>query len=373
MPHYRRHEVRLPAGQSLALPLALILDLVESEVHVRFFFEDAPGRPSACEDILTRFPQCVPFAGRSTLTNFDTRWDVAAPPATGGSLSRQTLLEIAGGIPDEFPVGGATLVIGPFAWIKGESVGEASVLPPALRAPPFSVRTPALTYLASGVILQRLSTGTITVVVTQQLDVPSLESTLPAKMENILQALGASLTGHLISVPDHQRLLGPPPPPPPDPAAVHARFRGGLPSLLETLELPHLLPGPEAFAAMSKEPLGEIRSVIVRYFGQDGWRRSSRRLGAGTHELCKSTASGLQLVLYFDTGSWLRFVTCIMKIVSERGAVNLPVPADRTQRFQHLTPNREVFHHTLENLRVVVRYLERTWVREMEQALIPRS
>jgi hypothetical protein len=60
-----------------------------------------------------------------------------------------------------------------------------------------------------------------------------------------------------------------------------------------------------------------------------------------------------------------------MALVTERGALNMPVPADALGRIQYLATNRETFTRILDNLRVVAARLEQTWVRELEAALGP--
>lgn len=135
------------------------------------------------------------------------------------------------------------------------------------------------------------------------------------------------------------------------------------------LPLPFEPPGPEPMAQVPHEPLGKIRAVIVNTFQKDGWRRANERLPAGSHKLTKQTPGGRRLELSFDTGSWSRRVLCMMTLGSARGVARMPIPADRSLRMQYLPPNRRLFAGILENLRVVVAYLEGAWIRELEEAL----
>jgi hypothetical protein len=370
----------LAHGHGLAAPLERVFERI-GDVPVRFFFEDAPGAgaASACERIVARFPECLRFAPPRparpvasrlmALSNVDGFWEGAIAWASTENVSREILIGIVNGIPEDFPVGAACIVIGPVAWTDGDPMTEAAARPYAPGSPPFSVRAPALTYLAPGVIVQRLSSGTVNVSVTEQLPDSSADRAMPAAVESIVAALGAPASSRTIGVSEERQVAGPPPTPPADFMNIHARYRTVLHSLIQKLELPHQLPEPGAVTA--HEPVGEIRAAIVRTFAADGWKRVKGRQGAGTHQLWKPTPNGRQLLLDFDTGSWLRFVLCIMKFLTERGAAKLPLHADASMRGQYLTPNPELFRQTLENLRVVVRHLERTWAKEMDDALGP--
>jgi hypothetical protein len=117
--------------------------------------------------------------------------------------------------------------------------------------------------------------------------------------------------------------------------------------------------------------LGKIRAVIADTFKANGWKRATERIPTGSHRLWKQTPGGRRLELAFDTGSWSRHVVCTLGLLSERGAARIPIPADPSLRMQYMTPNPQVFIGVLENMRMVVAELERTWVVEMEAAIGP--
>jgi hypothetical protein len=154
-------------------------------------------------------------------------------------------------------------------------------------------------------------------------------------------------------------------------AAIHAHHRENLPRAIAALTLPHRIPDAREALTMHREPLGQIRAVIARAFAPDGWKRATGRIPPGTHQVWKPTRSGRQVVLSFDTGTWSRHVVCTMALLTERGALNMPVPADPLGRTQYLATNREVLARILDNLRVVAAHLETTWIRDLEAALGP--
>ena len=62
-----------------------------------------------------------------------------------------------------------------------------------------------------------------------------------------------------------------------------------------------------------------------------------------------------------------------MRLVSARRMLTLGVLAERSTRRDYEVPNSQVLSQVLDNMRVVVKYLENTWVMEVEEALGPRT
>lgn len=366
MLHYRRYGIVLPQGESFAGALAGIFEILDAG-PLRFLFDDAPGG-DACRRMLERFPELTPFAVRSPtlrLSNLDGRWQGGNPEAAG-EASRETLLAVAAGIPAEFSPWIAVVLIGPMRWGGEARPCEASARPAPINKPPFSGLAPPMTYLAPGVIFQRLSGGGLRLWITEP-----LPSSAP-EVQALLQRFGPPETDSVVSVPETQE-ISEAPAPAADTAKIHAGYKSRLGEMVAGLPLPFVPPEPGQMAQVPHEPLGKIRQVIVSTFQGDGWRRADERLPAGSHKLTKQTPGGRRLELSFDTGSWSRHALCMMTLVSARGVARMPIPADRTLRLQYLTPNPQVFAGVLENMRIVVAYLEGTWVRELEEALGPVS
>ena len=380
MLHYRRFTIRLDATQPFAAVLERILVSVRHEglsnAPIRFYLEDAPGHPSACQRLLDRIPECAAFAasqGPVHLSNFGGHWDMASLSAESRTLPRHVLLRIAEGIPEEFAFGSATMLLGPLAWTDGAPTAEAALRTPVPGKPPFSARFPVQTWMAPGVIVQRMSTGTANVTITEQLQVPVPEAGQAAGVRQLLDALGGPVTESVLSVPEDHVIDCDPISPAATPADVHSRYRAQLGAMIAALTLPNRLPDPREILTAERRPLGQIRAVIVRSFADSGWRKAPGRLPPGSHQLSKLSPRGRLLVLSFDTGSWSRHVVTFLTLMTKQGAFRLMVPPDASLRGQWMTPNPRIFAQVLENLRATVDYLERTWIADLERALEPES
>src|SRR5579859_1362206 len=122
MLHYRRYGFVFPEGETFAGALARVFQVSDdagmATAPLRFLFEDTPGG-TGCSRIVEQFPEFAPFAvstkGVSRLSNLDGRWEGGNPEA-GGEPAWETLLAAAEGIPAEFPVWIASVLIGPVLW-----------------------------------------------------------------------------------------------------------------------------------------------------------------------------------------------------------------------------------------------------------------
>jgi hypothetical protein len=382
MLHYRHYHFAKLGDASFGSVLARLLAALDGaglgDARLRFMFDDRPGEPSGCGRIVERFPEMEEFASRyrvgaggahsMRLTNFDARWEGVTREAEG-EPARATLLAIADGVPNEFPVALATVIVGPLGWRENLEPRETAMRTPRNGAPPFSPRIPTMTYLAPCVILVWSSAGPMAMWAIEQLSDPRARGTMPAGIERLAAEFGVPKAGAVMSVSEREvraesALAA-------DVSAIHVRHREQLPQAIAGLALPHQIPDARQAMTMPREPLGQIRSVIAKAFAGDGWKRATGRIPHGTHQLWKSSAGGRRIVLSFDTGSLSRHVACTMALVSERGALRMPVPADELARTQYLATNREVFGQILDNLRIVAAHLERTWISELDSALGP--
>ena len=164
---------------------------------------------------------------------------------------------------------------------------------------------------------------------------------------------------------------------------IHREYRERLGQIASGLALPHQLPGPMEALKLPHQPLGQVRKVIAKAFAPDGWRIIAGQ-PAGTHRLSKASPMGRPMLLDFDTGSWPRAGVGLLKLIAEPAAgaaagpflhaarrFSLPLVLENSVRYQYSAPNPEVFHQILENMIVVARHLEHTWVVEMEHGLGP--
>ena len=93
------------------------------------------------------------------------------------------------------------MLFGPVAWTEGAPAAEAALRAPVPGKPPFSARFPVQTWIAPGVILQRMSTGTANVTITEQLPVPEPEAGPAAGVWQLLDTLGAPVSESVLCHP----------------------------------------------------------------------------------------------------------------------------------------------------------------------------
>jgi hypothetical protein len=127
---------------------------------------------------------------------------------------------------------------------------------------------------------------------------------------------------------------------------------------------------------MNSAPLRGVRSTIARVFADDGWKQASGISQTGTYELRKTSPGGRRLGLIFRVQSprgSSRTIFSTMQLVSDGGTLNLRVHAERSMRHDYEVPDSQVLSQILDNMRVVVKHLEKTWMTELEEALGPRQ
>lgn len=353
--------IRLLAGSGLIAP-------------VRFFFEDAPGAASGCAAIMLKHPQMARFApprarhaGLSCwLTNLGAKWGPSCPQASGEEVDWPSLEAVAAGIGQEFTLGAANVILGPVQWHEGAPAEEACAKPPQPGEPYLSARFPIAVYLASGVILQRMTSGSVRVAITCQSRQES--DAVPASIERVLASLGEQAPERWIHVPASLRIIG-------DPAMkmrpgeITEKYRNGMAEMARSMNLPHRLPAGQELLTAPRAPLKSPRKLLAEAFARSGWKPSNPQPPRGSHRFEKTTEAGNRLLLEFDTGTMIASLTTFLALVSKEGVFRLPVPASGQNSAQQLTPNPELFRMAIENANLLVAHLERTWVAELESAL----
>jgi hypothetical protein len=143
-------------------------------------------------------------------------------------------------------------------------------------------------------------------------------------------------------------------------------------SIGEDLRFPHELPDSQVASLLKYGRLRDARGAIAHAFSEDGWKEVSGRRSAGFYELDKRSRGGRLLGLLFwieNHGRSLRTVSSSMQMLAGRKRLTVPVLAERSTRHQYEAPNSQVLGQILDNMKMVVRHLESTWVREIEEAL----
>ena len=141
------------------------------------------------------------------------------------------------------------------------------------------------------------------------------------------------------------------------------------------VKLPHELPDARAASQLGYTPLRGVRSTIARLFADDGWKEVKGLTAAGLYELRNTSPGGRRLSLTFRVqkpGPSSRSIRGTMRLSSDRRTLTVTVMAERSMRREYEVPNTEVLSQIMENMRVVAKYLENTWVKDLEEALGPK-
>jgi hypothetical protein len=255
----------------------------------------------------------------------------------------KTIAAIADGIPTEFSISSVTLVLGP---IPQETAMAAlsSEHKPFRDIPTFCAQCVTLMWQSvaprngqrySLVVFEPLPTDDATQPVPAWIQ--ALYSVFPGSAEKITSDIDLKTSEYrmVVTWPDRSFI--------------------GSKSIGDDLKLPHQLPDSKLVSHLKYVPLKGVRSAIARAFAEDGWKQLSGRKQAEIFELWKTSPHGrrLRLILRID------------------GNVKVTVLAERSTRREYEVPNSRVLRQVLENMRVVVKHLENTWVAEIEDALGP--
>lgn len=116
--------------------------------------------------MVERFPELAAFGRKNTeppdygpFSNLDGRWQGCTEAS--GEATRELVLRLVDGVPNEFPLWITLVLLGPLRWAAAGNTEleprEASMRPAPINKAPFSGLAPSMTYLAPGIILQRVS------------------------------------------------------------------------------------------------------------------------------------------------------------------------------------------------------------------------
>ena len=251
MLHYRRYGFALQQSETLAIALADILRIIDGAgirpEPWRFLFDAGPGN-AASERMLEKFPELASFVfrtppqlghpGAGLISNLDGRWQGGNPEAGDREASRELLLAVAAGIPEEFPLWIASILIGPLRWIENDAPPrEATAGPTSINKAAFSGLSPSMTYLAPGIILQHLARFGLRLWITEQLPDPAPARRAAPAVQQLLDRFGQPQTDSILSVPESQEVSsassasG-------EPAKIHARYKARMGEIVTGLSLP---------------------------------------------------------------------------------------------------------------------------------------
>jgi hypothetical protein len=371
MLYYRFHNFPVAADAPLGSTFARVKECLD-KAGVR----NAPLRfclfgPRGCAEIVARFPELRRFLSTAgpqsggTPVEHLSNFGPSAPGAfagPAGDVAPEMIAAVAAGIPQDFPIYGAHFVFGPIL------EGRTLMRPSHLHSPVMEISLQSISlgwqdsptrdgrkYFLS--FIEPLPTADAKQPVPAWIG--ALYSAFPsAAAEEIRSDIDWIMSGYQMVV-----------------SGSDGSFIG-CKSIGDVLKLPHELPDSQAASHLDYVPLKDVHSIIARVFADDGWKQASGSSPTGIHELRKTSPGARHLGLLFtvqERGQSSRSISGTMQFVAERRSLTLRVLAERSRRREYEVPNPQVLSQILDNMRVVVKYLENTWVTELEEALSPRK
>ncbi len=316
------------------------------------------GKAVAVDRVVKTLPALAPFVrvraegtGRAGALVLETK---------GAPLTLAAVQEIAAGVPRRFAVQAFVLRYG------AEGFGPAVPLPGVA-----SALAPGLTLRDDWWVNGRQRSLTAVVVLEADPDESALPP-LPAPIAALLGACGKVTGTRQIAVPDASA-----PPVLPQPLspqaqaakAIVADYRARIAEIVSAAALPHALP-PPAPGVIEAAATGPKQPVLQKAFSPLGYECRS---GSGCYTLSRRTASNLTVQVYIDVGTWNRSALAQLRLrgLGFAAALPLPVSAAALQIRQYRIAGPETWQQIVDNLAVLVAYLDRTLVPAVEAAAGP--
>jgi hypothetical protein len=368
MLYYRFHNFPVAADAPLAATLARVKESLDKaglgNVPLRFCFFG----PRGCAAVMAKFPELRRFFSTTARKPDDapvehlSNFGPSAPGALAGPSGRvafKTIAAVVAGIPREFPISTASLVLGPIR--EGVTFVRSS-----------HSHSPHMEMGFQSVSLGWQSSPTrdgrkYFLNFNEPLPSAAPRQPVPSWLHTLYSAFPGASAEKISSDVDHIMT---------EYQMVVSMSGGsfiGTKSIGDDLNLPHELPDSQAASHLNYAPLRGIRSTIARMFADDGWKRAGISQ-TGIYELRKTSPGGRRLGLLFwiqKDGRSSRSISGLIRLFSQRRSLVLRVLAERSTRRDYEVPNSQVLSQILDNTRVVVKHLEKTWVMELEEALGP--
>lgn len=366
MLYYRFHGFPVAADGPIGGTFARITEFFDAalirNVPLRFCFFGKHG----CDRIIARFPEFLRFLsvaasqvdGREVelLSNFGP----SAPGAFAGPVDDappETIGAVLAGIPQEFPIYSAHFVLGPI--LEGTTLVSSSPLQSLLME--MDLQSISLGWQSSPTRDgQRYFLSFIEPLLSADPKQP-----VPAWIQTLYSAFPGASAEKIRSDADWITM---------DYGMVVSSGGSFIKcrSIGQDLKLPNDLPDSQAASRLTYAPLRGARSAIARAFSDDGWKAVLGRGSARFYEFDKRSRGGRRLGLLFwiqNHGRSSRTISSSMQLLAGRKRLTVPVLAERSTRHQYEAPNSQVLGQILDNMRIVVKYLESTWIREIEEAV----
>lgn len=384
---YRKYTFRIEKRESLGSLFQRVTDVLNQfgqTSKVYFYFEDqAIGSVSACDRLIKRFPVFESFAFThaearanppkiiKSISNFNNSWDISYESQSATAISTEILSNVAVGVPRSFPFHYSHFIFDNVSLLNTSEPDTGDASSQVLQ---YSSRVPR-SYNNSAIVLDShwwvsRREHHLTVIVALPIPTAGEEVVLlPEKTKSFIQAFGKIAEERLEIVYTQQeaterqaviaRLV-----------SVTTRYNQNIGNIIQTLPLPHSLPSVEQVGLHGEEfKIGSMKDVLVKYFKSLGYCYQAKRSGHGIYSLTKLTPNNNELEIYLDVGSWSRSVTASFSFngMSMSGSVGLPVSKNAIDVAQYPILSIEQWRQIVENLVVVVNYLEKTFAVEADE------
>jgi hypothetical protein len=150
-----------------------------------------------------------------------------------------------------------------------------------------------------------------------------------------------------------------------------ADYRARMPQIVQRAALSHdLPPQQEALRTNLGVTAGPRKPALQRAFKPMGYTCQG---GSGTFTLQRRTATNLTVELSLDVGTWSHLVTAAFRVmgVGFRATLLLPVTARSVIGGQYPIADADQWGRIVDNLALLVKELDRTFVPDVERAAGP--
>jgi hypothetical protein len=369
----------------------------KDEPNYFFLADSIHGRVSSVKRVLKNYPELVEyeFDGREIvdkktdfimyskgLSNFSKQyWREYNPNNINKSVPFYKLHEIAKKIPRAYPFHTAIFIFDRINWF----LTDHELSQPTLRIGPREF--PLSTYLSNAIIFYSnwwISGRDLGLMAAVEIPVPEKNaSSLPPLDEGIkksVELIGKIRVEEIVAAPseDEMKVLHHL-----EPRALeivkqyNSIEREFKERLLESISIPHILPDQFKINGDNK---GSRKTAIMNVFKPRGYSYLSKLSGQGIYTLVKRTKSNHQIKLLFDSGKYNCGLACTMVLEAPfweyRVALPLPYKDDKTGSMTttialYPLPDEETLKMVVNNFAVVVDYMEKTFVKEMEELYGP--
>ncbi len=350
-----------PLAEMMGRVRQAFLDAGLGEPTIRFTFLDRTfGKgASAIDRALKRHPELEHFVSTAALMVGSAESRILSNATTGEPIDYSALQEIAAGVPRSYPF--ASVMFHFHAAEFGERL---------IGLPKWGNSLPGI-WMTDGAWItgRQRALAAYTVVDAQETDKKLPPN--PPSIDALIKACGKVRRTEMVPIRASGGDVLPSIPPEKAEAvkAVVADFRARIQQIIAAAELPHNLPPAAEIRAQNAGVLaGPRKPALDAAFKPMGY---SCRGGSGTFHLTRRTAANLTVELYLDVGTWSHAVTASMSVHGAGFKASMRIPPAAGDMGQYPIGDAAQWQKIVDNLAAVVRYLDRTFVPEIEQTAGP--